>query len=92
MGPSRPLFLYFRLFNTVDSKMFNINFLPMTGFEPWTSGIEATALSTEPQPLPTDLYFLIELINVTRSQCHNQILAYYNCTMQNKALRLNVAS
>ena len=30
VGPSRPLFIYFRLFNTVDSKqvykMFNINF------------------------------------------------------------------
>ena len=27
MGHSRPLFLYFRLFNTIDSKvMFNINF------------------------------------------------------------------
>ena len=39
MGLSRPLFLYFRLFNTVDSKMFNINFLPMTGFEPRTSEI-----------------------------------------------------
>ena len=52
MGPSRPLFLYFYLFNTVDSKMFNINFLPMTGFELQTLESEATALPTEPQPLP----------------------------------------
>ena len=35
MGHSRPFFLYFRLFNTVDSKeMFKINIFPMTGFEP----------------------------------------------------------
>ena len=34
MGHSRPLFLYFRLFNTVDSKV-----LSMTRFEPRTSGI-----------------------------------------------------
>ena len=44
MGHSRPLFLYFRLFNTADSKYINIyikiyKFLPMTGFEPRTSGI-----------------------------------------------------
>ena len=24
----------------------------MTGFEPWTSGVEATTLPIEPQPLP----------------------------------------
>ena len=39
MGPSRPHFHYFCLFNIVDSKMFNTIFLPMTGFELWTSGI-----------------------------------------------------
>ena len=38
MGHSRPLFLYFRLFNTVDSKCSKY-FLPMTGFERRTSGI-----------------------------------------------------
>ena len=37
--PSRPLFLYLRLFNSVDSKhMFNINFA-MTGFKPIASDI-----------------------------------------------------
>ena len=34
LGHSRPIFLYFRLFNTVESKCF-----PMTGFKPQTSGI-----------------------------------------------------
>ena len=28
----------------------------MTGFEPRTSGMEATALPTEPQPLPAALF------------------------------------
>ena len=39
MGHSRPLSLYFCLFNTVDSKQYSINTLPMTGFEPQTSGV-----------------------------------------------------
>ena len=39
MGQSQPLFLYFRLFNTVDSKNVQYKFLPMTGFEPQTSGV-----------------------------------------------------
>ena len=49
-----PFPAYFSLFlsfqRTVDSKqMFNINkFLPITGFEPQTSGIGSTALPTEP--------------------------------------------
>ena len=34
MGHSWPLFLYFRLFNTVDSKQMFDKRLPMTGFEP----------------------------------------------------------
>ena len=41
VGYSRPLFIYFRLFNTVDNnQMFN-NILLMTGVEPGTSGIES---------------------------------------------------
>ena len=41
MGHFRPLILYFRLFNTVDSQQINIWYksLPMTGFEPRTSGV-----------------------------------------------------
>ena len=42
VGHSQLLFVYFRLFNTVDSKQVNkcsIKNLPITGFEPWTSVI-----------------------------------------------------
>ena len=41
MDHSRPLFLYFRLFKTVDSQQINVRYkcLPMTGFEPQTSGV-----------------------------------------------------
>ena len=38
MGHSRPIFSLFLSFNTVDSKR-SIDFLPMTGFEPRTSGV-----------------------------------------------------
>ena len=54
MGRSRPPFsLYFRLFNTVDSKqMFNKS-LPMTGFEPRISGVSGDSYTTEIKPLPS---------------------------------------
>ena len=41
LGHSRPLFLYFRLFNTVDNRHANVLYvnLPMTGFEPRTPGV-----------------------------------------------------
>ena len=39
MGHSRSLFLYFRLFNTVDSKHYSIKTLLMSGIEPRTSGV-----------------------------------------------------
>ena len=44
--------------------MFNINkFLPMTGFEPWTSAMEATALPTEPHNhCPLKDLFTIRLV------------------------------
>ena len=51
MDHSWPLFLYFRLFYTVDSKCSTL-ILPMTGFELWTLLLKATALQTESQPLP----------------------------------------
>ena len=38
--------------------MFNLK-LPMTEFEPRTSGVEATTLSTEPQPIPNLLLVII---------------------------------
>ena len=49
VGHSDLFFLYFRLFNTVDSELMN-KILPMTGFELRTSCLEAAALPTEPQP------------------------------------------
>ena len=39
MGHSRPLFLYFRLLNTVDSEQYSIKTLLMMGFELPTSGV-----------------------------------------------------
>ena len=38
MGHSRPLFIFFRLFNRVDIKR-SIYILPMSGFKPQTSGV-----------------------------------------------------
>ena len=52
MGHSRPLFLYFRLFNTIDSKQMLDKSLPMPGFEPRIPGVEGDRSTTEPQPLP----------------------------------------
>ena len=60
MDYCRPLFLYFRLFNTVDSKR-TIYFLPMTRFEQRSSGVGSDRSSTWattdhslnwPKPLP----------------------------------------
>ena len=41
MANFRSLFLYFRRFNTVDSKQINVRYksLPMTGFKLYTSGV-----------------------------------------------------
>ena len=41
VGHSRPLFIYFRLFITVDNKQMFNKILPMTGVKPRTSGIES---------------------------------------------------
>ena len=68
-GPFPAFFLYFRLFNTVDSKMFNIIFLPMMGFEPQTSGIGSdcsTNWATTTSPTTLELNLL-------------QISRHYNC-------------
>ena len=64
MGHSRPLFLYFRLFKTVDNVQYE--FLLMTGFELRTSGLEATTLPTEPQPLP---YRLFKMKKLSKTKC-----------------------
>ena len=52
------IFLYFRLFNTVDSRYKGLGLL-RTGFEPWTSGVGSDhTLPTEPQPLTKPQHFL----------------------------------
>ena len=54
MGHSRPLILYFRLFNTVDSKhIFNIKFCHWLDSNHGPLELEATALPTQPRPLPS---------------------------------------
>ena len=63
MGHSRPLFIYFRLFNTVDNKQMFNKILPMTGVEPRTSGIKSTALPNKPQPLPYLLCILTSFVS-----------------------------
>ena len=45
VGHSRPLFIYFCLFNKADSKQVkNVQILPMTKFEPRTSGMRKRPL------------------------------------------------
>ena len=34
--------LYFVISTVSSMHMFNIKYLPMTGFDPWTSGVETT--------------------------------------------------
>ena len=56
MGHSRPLFLYFRLFKThvtVNKCSIYINFCRWLDSNRGSLVSEATALPTEPQPLPT---------------------------------------
>ena len=38
MGNSRPLFFFIFVFSILLTVNVQYNFLPMTGFEPWTSG------------------------------------------------------
>ena len=52
-GHSQSLLLYFQFFNTVDStQKFNINFCWWMDLNCGPLVLEATALPTEPQPLP----------------------------------------
>ena len=61
-GQSRSQCLYFRLFNTVDSKHRFNKCLPMTGFEQRSLVSEVTALPTEPQPLPKNDRVYVQMI------------------------------
>ena len=61
-------FLYFRLFNTVDNKNVQYNYLPKTGFEPQTSGIKSnhsTNLAT------TTAFFILVLFKHRLQQDSN---------------------
>ena len=55
MGYYWPLFLYFRLFDTVKSKQMHIKVCWWLDSNRRPSLLEATALLTEPQPLPVFL-------------------------------------
>ena len=73
MGHYRPLFLYFRLFNTVDNKKWSIKDLPMTGFELWISGIRidcSTNWGTTTAPL-----FFTSLHNILLCSTHLLLFA-----------------
>ena len=39
MGHSWPRFFFVFVYSTVNSKLVHYKTLPVTGFEPWTSGI-----------------------------------------------------
>ena len=58
MGHSRPLFFYFRLFNTVNSKC-SINFCRWLDSNCGPLELEATALPTASQPLPWKIIYWI---------------------------------
>ena len=70
MGPTRPSFSLFSSFQyTVDSKqMFYINkFLPMTGFEPRTSGIRSDhSTNWATQPLPSTWCYFNHIFELCR--------------------------
>ena len=74
MGHSQPLFLYFRRFSTVESKlMFCINVCRRLDSNHGPLVSEATTLPTEPQPLATaytffTIYYFIFAFERERSQ------------------------
>ena len=51
-GPFSASFFFIFVFSILLTVNVQYKFLPMTGFEQQTSGLDATALLTEPQPLP----------------------------------------
>ena len=64
MGHSRPLFTLFSSFQYSQlTGNVELKILPMTGFEPRTSGSEATAQPTEPQPLPKTFLLDVNILN-----------------------------
>ena len=76
-GHSWPLFLYFRLFNTVDSKLiFYMNVLWWLDKYRGPLVLEATSLPNEPQPLPN--YRLIQLPKLTLNVPSQRSFGYFS--------------
>ena len=71
-GHSRPLFLYFRLFNSVESKQYSIKTFPLTGFKLRTSGARSDSFAKWPattalgSPLVTISYIKISFAILVR--------------------------
>ena len=63
VGHSRPLFLYFRLFNTVDNKQMFNKILPMTGVELRTSGIESNRPTNWATTTSQSTQFVVKYFN-----------------------------
>ena len=86
-GTFQASFLYFRLFNTADTKQINIRCksLPMTGFEPRTSGVgsnRSTNWATTTALLLTVLYAKIELTR--RTTCESNLRTPVSCLRDEK--------
>ena len=77
MCHSRPIFLYFRLFNSVDIKrMFNVNFWQWLDSNCGSLVLEATTLPTEPQPLPIQIVLFVstkENIYKNKVRCYLEL-------------------
>ena len=77
-GPYPAIFFFFSSFQyTVDSKqMFNINtFLPMTGFEPRTSGIRGNRSTNWATPLPLrHTFYLLQKVYLEKSCLGNKLI------------------
>ena len=65
VGHSQPLFTYFRLFNTVDNKQMFNKILPMTGVEPWTSGIESDSSTNWATTTSLIVHFLFVVFEIS---------------------------
>ena len=68
VGHSRPLFIYFCLFNTVDNKQMFNKIFPKTRVEPRTSGIESNCSTNWATTTSQNLLFFImfnDLLDVT---------------------------
>ena len=81
MGHSWPLFLYFRLFNTIDSKMFNIIFCRWQDLNRGPLELEVTGLPNEPQPLsmfgPCQFFNLIGYVDCVRPRRVGRYISFF---------------